>query len=72
MTPAIQEIFAQSDITSLTDEDLDSLRLAVINEKERRERLANAASQVATIAQRYAEDGGDPADLVAAVTPDQT
>lgn len=70
MTPAVQEIFAQSDITSLTDEDLDSLRLAVINEKERRERLASAASQVAAIAVRYVEDGGDPADLIAAATPD--
>lgn len=55
------------DLTTLTDEDLDALRIDVANEQERRQRLASAPEQVAQIAARFTEDGGDTADLVAAI-----
>lgn len=55
------------DLTTYTDEGLDLLRTEVLNEQERRQRLASAPGQVQAIATRYTEDGGNPADLVAAL-----
>lgn len=55
------------DLTTYTDADLDQLRLDVLNERERRDRLASAPQAVAQIASRYIEDGGDKAELVAAL-----
>lgn len=57
------------DLTTYTDEDLDTLRIDVTNELERRARLAAAPEQVALIAARYVEDGGNTADLAAALDP---
>lgn len=51
------------DLATISDEDLDAHRVAVLNEQERRTRLAQAPAQIAAIKQRYVEDGGDPADL---------
>ena len=39
-----------SDIASLTDEDLDALRIEVIAEQERRQLLRDAPAQAATLA----------------------
>ena len=58
---------ALPDFTAYTDEKLEDARLAILNEKERRDRLANAPTAVAQIATRYIEDGGDRAELVAAL-----
>ena len=56
-----------TDLTTLTDEALAQLRADVGAEQERRDRLAQAPAQVAEIGARYIEDGGDPADLTAAL-----
>ena len=55
------------DLTAYTDDDLDALRLAVLTEQERRQRLAATPTLVADTARRYIADGGDKADLVAAL-----
>lgn len=55
------------DLTALSAEDLEAHRVAVLSEIERRQRLATAAETVAQIATRYIEDGGDVADLAAAL-----
>jgi len=55
------------DLANLTNDDLDQLRADVLNEIERRQRLATAPQQVQAIAARYVEDGGNPADLTAAI-----
>lgn len=51
------------DLTTLTDDDLDALRVDVLNEQERRARLASIPVQISDLAARYIADGGDPADL---------
>lgn len=55
------------DITTLSDEDLDTLRTNVMAEQERRARLASTPAIVADTARRYIADGGDKADLIAAL-----
>lgn len=55
------------DLKTLTVEQLDEYRIAVINEQERRSRLATAADQVAEISRRFIEDGGDPAVMQEAI-----
>ncbi len=57
------------DLTTLPDADLDDLRVRVLAEQERRIWLASAPGQVASIATRYAEDGGDVSDLTSAIAP---
>ena len=51
------------DLTTYTVDDLDALRIEVAIEQERRARLANIPLQVGALAQRFTEDGGDPAVL---------
>lgn len=60
------------DLTTLTDEEFDEYRQAVLAEGERRTRLATAPDQVAAIASRFVADGGDPAVMVQAVSPTPT
>lgn len=55
------------DLSSFSDEALDAHCLAVRAEQERRQRLAMAPDHVAALVARYTEDGGDPADLIAAI-----
>lgn len=55
------------DLATLSDEDLDSLRTSVLTEQERRQRIASTPGLVADTARRYIEDGGDKADLIAAI-----
>lgn len=55
------------DLTTLTDAELDEQRRAVADETERRQRLAMIPAEVARLAQQYADDGGEHADLEAAV-----
>ncbi len=55
------------DLTSLTDDGLDTLRRAVLGEIERRTALATIPETVAGLARTYAAGGGDPADLVGAL-----
>ena len=60
------------DFTALTDEQLDEHRIDVLNEIERRQRLAQAPAQVAQIARSYIEDGGSIDTLTQAVTDSAT
>lgn len=57
------------DFTDYDDEKLEAARITILAELERRQRLASAPSEVAAMAARYIQDGGDPADLVAAIPP---
>ncbi|MGX9349393.1 hypothetical protein [Microbacterium sp. KNMS] len=51
------------DLTTLTDTELDELRIAVQTERERREALATIPGQIIDLAARYVDGGGDPAAL---------
>ena len=51
------------DLTKLTDEELDQLRVAVLTEQERRARIASLPSTIAGLRQEYLDAGGDPAAL---------
>lgn len=57
------------DLTTLTDDDLDALRVQVLNERERRQRLASIPVTVAQLAAQYIEGGGDLSALEAAIAP---
>lgn len=56
------------DLTTLTDEQLDARRVAVLTEQERRQRLAQLPDQLATMARDAAEAGCNPDDLIKRVT----
>lgn len=60
-----------TDTDTWTDEGLDVLRRAVLNEQERRANLASIPGQVAALAAKYAEGGGDTSDLIPALTPEE-
>lgn len=55
------------DLSSMTDEQLAEHLNAVLDEQERRARLANAPAQVAQIAAAFIADGGDRTALVDAI-----
>lgn len=52
------------DISTLSDEELAEIETDIINEKERRQNLANIPGQVAMLSQRFIDGGGNPDDLV--------
>lgn len=51
------------DLTQLADTELADHLNDVISEQERRQRVAQAPTQIHYLATRYLEDGGDPAKL---------
>lgn len=53
------------ELTTLTDEQLADHLNAVVNEQERRQRLAMVPGQMAAMTARYVEDGGDKEELLA-------
>lgn len=55
------------DLATLTDEQLDARRVAVLTEQERRAKLAQLPDQLATMARDAAEAGCDPDVLRARV-----
>jgi hypothetical protein len=57
------------DLTTLTDEDLNAQRIAIITEQERRSNLAAIPAQLAILAAQYIEAGGAQAELDAAIVP---
>lgn len=57
------------DLTALTAEQLDAHRVKVLNEQERRARLAGIPDQVAALATAYRDAGGDAADLAPRLEP---
>jgi len=54
-------------IRTLTDDDLDQLRRDALTEQERRANLAVIPEQVADLAAKYRDGGGDPDTLRAAL-----
>ena len=56
------------DYKSLTDEQLDEARQAVLIEQERRANLAQIPETIQELADKYAEGGGDRDELIKAVS----
>ena len=59
------------DLTTLTDEQLDDHRRAVLIEQERRAKLAQLPEQIGQLAKVYRDGGGDEGALQDALTPEQ-
>ena len=57
------------DFESMSDEQLRDLIQAAAAVMDRRQTLREAAAEAADLAARYATAGGDPADLVAVISP---
>ena len=55
------------DYKSLTDEQLDEARTAILIEQERRANLAQIPTTIQELATKYAEGGGDREELLKAV-----
>ncbi|MCX8455343.1 hypothetical protein [Paenarthrobacter ureafaciens] len=51
------------DLKTMADEELETLRIGIAAEQERRYRLAAIPQQVDSLRAQYAVDGGNPADL---------
>lgn len=56
------------DLTTLTDDQLDTRRVAVLTEQERRAKLAQLPDQLATMARDAADAGCNPDELLERVT----
>lgn len=57
------------DYKTLTDEELDEARTAILAEQERRANLAQIPETIAGLAAKYAEGGGDLTALENAIKP---
>ena len=55
------------DYKSLTDEQLDDARTAILIEQERRANLAQIPATIQELATKYTEGGGDPTALEQAI-----
>lgn len=55
------------DYKTLTDEQLDEARQAILTEQERRANLAQIPATIQDLATKYTEGGGDREDLLKAV-----
>ena len=55
------------DYKSLTDEQLDEARTAILVEQERRANLAQIPATIQELAAKYKEGGGDQQELLKAV-----
>lgn len=58
-------------LTELTDAELSDHLNTVLNEQERRARLARVPEQVAAMTAQYVADGGDRAVIIDALTDSQ-
>ena len=59
------------DLRDLTDEGLDQLRVAVLTEQERRANLSAIPDQIAELARKFRDGGGDEQALTDALTPEE-
>ena len=59
------------DYKSLTDEQLDEARQAVLIEQERRANLEQIPATIQELAAKYADGGGDREELLRAVGADE-
>ena len=55
------------DYKTLTDEQLDEARTAILVEQERRANLVQIPATIQELADKYAEGGGDRDELIKAV-----
>ena len=55
------------DYKSLTDEQLDEARTAILTEQERRANLAQIPATIQELAAKYTDGGGDREELLKAV-----
>ena len=55
------------DFKTLTDEQLDEARQAILIEQERRSNLAQIPATIQELASKYTDGGGDREDLLKAV-----
>lgn len=55
------------ELQNLTDTEMDALRVQVLTEIERRQRMAEIPAQVAELATAYRAGGGDPDTLLDAI-----
>ena len=55
------------DLTTLTDEQLDELRVAILTEQERRANLAQIPATIQELAAKYTDGGGQREALEAAI-----
>ena len=55
------------DLSTLTDEQLDEQRVAILAEQERRANLAQIPATIQELAAKYKEGGGDREELLKAV-----
>ena len=62
---------APLDLKALDDDEFNAHEHAVKQERERRDNLDRIPDTIADLSRAYAESGGDPADLVQALTPEQ-
>ena len=58
------------DYKSLTDDQLDEARTAILIEQERRANLEQIPAAIQELADKYAEGGGDRGELIKAVGED--
>lgn len=65
--PSLKERKTMQDIKNLGQEELEQLRIDVLNEIERRSNLESIPNQVKQLATTYVDGGGSRDDLVAAV-----
>lgn len=56
-------LLSPEELATLTDEQLDTLRVSVLTEQERRANVAAIPAQIASLKQTFLDGGGDPADL---------
>lgn len=57
------------DYKTLTDEQLDEARQAILAEQERRANLEQIPATIQELAAKYTDGGGDREELLKAVTP---
>lgn len=50
-------------LEELTDDELDQLRVDILNEQERRANLLRIPGQMSDLIDKYVQGGGDKADL---------
>lgn len=64
-------IETQQELRDLTDDQLVTMRALAAQEQERRDNLAQIPAQIADLAGKYRDGGGDEQALTDALTPEQ-
>ncbi len=59
------------DFSTLTDEQLDEQRVAILTEQERRQRMSAIPDQIKGLADQYEAGGGSRQELLNAITTEE-